>query len=192
MENEVEETLPEYTFPTKKRKKQTEVTTTIETDYSYTELLARLFTSLRRDNPMFDMPQTRLQVPFPQLVAVGTKRTMWINFLKTCEILHRLVDHLQSFIVVELCTTASIDVNGRLVIRGRLQRQKIESLLTKYIDEYVKCGVCKQTDTTLSKDPVSRLLFVECQMCQSKRTVAPIKAGFHVTTSIDRKKERIE
>lgn len=40
----------------------------------------------------------------------------------------------------------------------------IESLLRKYIVEYVTCQMCRSPNTTLTRDPVSRLFFVHCQV----------------------------
>ncbi len=186
--------LPAFVFPSKKRKKTIvpvdDIVIRLDDapipDYSYMELLDRLYSTLRKNNPNYDTPQPRLQVPIPQLALYGSKRIMWMNFAKTCDILHRMIEHVQSFVLAELSTIGSIDVNGRLILRGRLQKTHIETILRKYIDEYVVCRVCKQNDTILVKDPVSRFLFLECQLCQSKRTVLPVRNG--VMTSVDRKK----
>ena len=43
--------------------------------------------------------------------------------------------------------------------------QYIESLLRKYLLEYVKCQMCSGFNTTLTRDQVSRLYFVHCQVC---------------------------
>ena len=40
----------------------------------------------------------------------------------------------------------------------------IESLLRKYIVEYVTCQMCRSPNTTLTRDSVSRLFFVHCQV----------------------------
>lgn len=191
---ETTDELSAYDFGEKKKKRKPKATTeelkekdeNKDCDHTYVSLLDRLFSQLRKDNPHFDTPQPRVQVPFPQLSLVGSKRIMWLNFSKTCDILHRLVDHVQSFFLSELSTLGSLDVNGRLIIKGRWKQHHIELLLKKYIDEYVKCHTCKHIDTVLVKDPVSRFMFVECQGCQSKHTVAPIRAGFY---SLNRVKE---
>lgn len=62
-----------------------------------------------------------------------------------------------------------------------------QSLLRKYIGEYVACTTCKSPNTTLSRDSVSRLYFVHCQSCGSSRSVAPIRTGFHAQTRADRR-----
>lgn len=42
--------------------------------------------------------------------------------------------------------------------------QYIESLLRKYIGEYVACQMCRSFNTALTRDNVSRLFFVSCQV----------------------------
>ncbi len=181
--------LPIHEFPLKKKAKKPKPSiedqqndiTPPDPDkqlHTYIELLDRVFVFLRQNNPHYDTPQTRLQVPIPQLAIVGSKRSMWINFTQTCEILQRLVDHVQSFFLSELCTTGSLDVNGRLLMQGRFRHNHIEPVLKKYILGYVACDKCRQLDTTLTKDPVSRLMFLECSLCFWKRPVQPIQAGF--------------
>lgn len=91
------------------------------------------------------------------------------------------------FVVAELGTEGSIDGNSRLVLRGKYVPKGIESLLRKYIGEYVACTTCKSPNTALSRDSVSRLYFVHCQSCGSSRSVAPIRTGFHAQTRADRR-----
>jgi translation initiation factor 2 subunit 2 len=58
------------------------------------------------------------------------------------------------------------------------------------LQEYVTCTMCKSLDTELTKDPISRLSFLNCQSCGSQRSVAAIKAGYHATVKGERKKAR--
>ena len=53
--------------------------------------------------------------------------------------------------MAELGTEGSIDGNQRLVIRGKYVPKYIESLLRKYIVEYVTCKMCRSANTTLTK-----------------------------------------
>ncbi len=57
---------------------------------------------------------------------------------------------------------------------------------------YVQCQMCKSLETTLTRDPASRLYFVTCIKCKSSKSVANIKAGFHAITKNDRKAARAE
>ena len=109
--------------------------------YNYTDLLSRLMTMHRRDNPE-QTTNNRYVIKPPQLMRVGSKRTLWTNFQELCDILKRPPTHLQEFVLTELGTTGSIDHNYRLVITGKYVPKIIESLLRKYIREYVTCHSC--------------------------------------------------
>lgn len=52
----------------------------------------------------------------------------------------------------------------------------------RYIKEYVTCHTCRSPDTILQKD--ARLYFLQCEQCNSRCSVAPIKSGFQVSCFI--------
>lgn len=58
--------------------------------------------------------------------------------------------------------------------------------------EYVSCSMCRNPETTLTRDSVTRLYFIQCESCNSRRSVAPIKTGFHATNKVDRRKAKAE
>lgn len=158
--------------------------------YSYKdELLARIMAKLHENNPELTDRKRHTMKP-PQLMRVGTKKTLWVNFQEICQMMHRNPEHVLQFTLAELGTEGSIDGNQRLVIRGRYVPKYIESLLRKYITEYVSCQMCRSPNTTLTRDSVSRLYFVHCQDCGSSRSVAAIRSGFHAATRADRRAAR--
>ena len=101
--------------------------------------------------------------------------------------MNRPPEHVFQFFMAELGTEGSIDGNQRLVIRGKYVPKYIESLLRKYITEYVTCKMCRSAATELTKDTVSRLFFCNCESCGSSRSVAPIRSGYHAATRADRR-----
>ncbi|KAH3765444.1 eukaryotic translation initiation factor 2 subunit beta [Pelomyxa schiedti] len=145
-------------------------------DYTYEELAQRIFTLMQRNNPEFANRQRKFIMKPPQVCKEGTKKTVWMNFAEICQIMHRPPEHVLQYVFAELGTTGSLDGKQQLVIRGRYQIKSIETLIRKYIGEYVSCWTCNQPDTTLKKE--NRLSFVVCESCGSKRSVAAIKKGF--------------
>lgn len=131
--------------------------------YSYNFLLQRVFNFLQQNN-MGLIEKTRYTMKPPQLMKVGTKKTLWVNYQEICKMMRRNPDHVFQFMMAELGTEGSIDGSQRLVIKGKFVPQYIESLLKKYIKEYVICQMCKSFNTTLTRDSVSRLHFVQCQV----------------------------
>ena len=154
--------------------------------YSYKELLDRVVGILQENNPELSEKRRHTMKP-PQLMRVGTKKTLWVNFQEICKMMRRNPEHVFQFFMAELGTEGSIDGTQRLVIRGKYVPKYIESLLRKYIVEYVTCQMCRSPTTTLTRDSVSRLYFIHCQDCGSSRSVAPIRAGFHAQTRADRR-----
>lgn len=157
--------------------------------YTYSQLLNRVVDFVTQNNPELT-DKKRFTMKPPQLMRVGTKKTLWVNFQEICTMMRRNADHVFQFMMAELGTEGSIDGNKRLVIRGKFVPKYIESLLRKYIGEYVACQMCRSFNTSLTRDSVSRLFFVSCQDCGSSRSVAQIRAGFHATTKADRRAVR--
>jgi len=158
-------------------------------EYAYPELLERIMKILHRHNPDL-MEKKRRNMKPPQLTRVGTKKTLWVNFQEICTMMQRPPEHVFQFFMAELGTEGSIDGNQRLVIRGKYVPKYIESLLRKYILEYVTCQMCRSPNTELTKDSVSRLHFCKCRDCGSSRSVAAIRSGYHATSRADRRAAR--
>lgn len=150
-------------------------------DYTYDELLTRVFEIMREKNPdMVAGEKKRFVMRPPQVVRIGTKKTSFANFAEICKILHRQPKHLLAFLMAELGTSGSVDGNNQLIIKGKFQQKQIENVLRRYIKEYVTCHTCRSADTILQKD--TRLFFLQCEQCGSRCSVASIKSGFQAVT----------
>lgn len=158
-------------------------------DYSYDDMLDRVMSILHSNNPDLIEKKRRNMKP-PQLTRLGTKKTLWVNFQEICTIMQRSPEHVFQFFMAELGTEGSIDGNQRLVIRGKYVPKYIESLLRKYIVEYVTCSMCRSPNTELKRDSGSRLYFINCSDCGSSRSVAQIRSGYHATSRADRRAAR--
>lgn len=151
-------------------------------DYTYEELLTRVFEIMREKNPdMVAGKKQKFVMRPPQVVRIGTKKTSFANFTEICKTLHRQPKHLLDFLLAELGTSGSVDGNSQLIIKGRFQQKQIENVLRRYIKEYVTCHTCRSPDTILQKD--TRLFFLQCETCGSRCSVASIKSGFQAVTS---------
>eukprot|EP00440_Ansanella_granifera_P043935 gb/GFBE01047610.1/.p1 GENE.gb/GFBE01047610.1/~~gb/GFBE01047610.1/.p1 ORF type:complete len:223 (+),score=70.77 gb/GFBE01047610.1/:1-669(+) len=165
--------------------------------YTYDELLERLYRIIEAKNPSLGTKERYVLKP-PQCVRVGSKKVAWVNFSEICEMMKRPVEHVLQFVLAEFGTEGSIagaattraegqGADGQLILKGRYLPKHCESLLRKYIKEYVTCEMCKSAATTLKKDSSTRLTAVECSNCGASRTTASIKAGYHAVTRGDRK-----
>lgn len=151
-------------------------------DYTYEELLQRVFEIILDKNPdMAAGRKPKFVMRPPQVLRVGTKKTSFANFTDICKTLHRQPKHLLDFLLAELGTSGSMDGNQQLIIKGRFQPKQIENVLRRYIKEYVTCHTCRSPETILQKD--TRLFFLQCESCGSRCSVASIKSGFQAVTS---------
>ncbi|KAI8992633.1 domain found in IF2B/IF5-domain-containing protein [Pilobolus umbonatus] len=154
-------------------------------DYSYDELLDRVFNILRQNNPELAGEKKKYTIVPPSIHREGNKKTIFANVAEISKRLHRPAEHVIQFLFAELGTTGSIDGAQRLVIKGRFQQKQIENVLRRYIVEYVTCKTCKSPNTIMTKD--NRLYFVTCEHCGSTRSVSAIKTGFKAQTKEDRR-----
>ena len=154
-------------------------------EYSYAELLDTIVDLLHTNNPA--LVEKKKRNIKPPVVTMTSKKTCWVNFQEICTMMERSSDHVFLFFMAELGTEGSIDGNQRLLIRGKFVPKYLESLLRKYVVEYVTCQMCRSPNTDLTKDGASRLYFCNCRDCGSSRSVAPIRSGYHATSRADRR-----
>ncbi|KAH3664157.1 hypothetical protein OGAPHI_004871 [Ogataea philodendri] len=146
---------------------------------AYENLLSRFFTILKEKNPeLAGGQQTKLKIPPPEVAREGNKKTMFANVQTIASVLQRNPEHLIQYLFAELGTSGSIDGEKRLIIKGRFQAKNIESVLRRYIQEYVICKTCKSMNTELKRESTNRLHFIVCQACGSTKSVSSIKTGF--------------
>jgi len=151
-------------------------------EYTYEELLKRVFDIMRAKNPaMVEGGKRKFVMKPPQVVRVGTKKTSFVNFTDICKILHRQPKHLLAFLLAELGTSGTVDGTNQLIIKGKFQQKHIENVLKRYIKEYVTCHTCRSPETILHKE--TRLFFLQCETCGSKCSVQSIKSGFQAVTT---------
>jgi len=150
-------------------------------DYTYDELLQRVYTIMKEKNPDTVVGETKKFVMRPpQVVKVGAKKTAFVNFSEIAKMLHRQPKHLLAFLFAELGTTGALDGSNQLVMKGKFQQKHIENVLRRYIKEYVTCHTCRSPDTILNKE--TRLFFLQCMKCHSRCSVQTIKTGFQAVT----------
>ncbi|CAJ0929022.1 unnamed protein product, partial [Mesorhabditis belari] len=145
-------------------------------DYTYPEMLTLVFNVMREKNPELAGEKKKFAMKPPEVQRAGSKKTAFSNFIDICRVLKRDNKHVLQFLLAELGTTGSIDGNNCLILKGKFQQKHLESVLRKYIKEYVFCHTCKSADTKLVRE--TRLFFLQCQSCNSRCSVTAIKTGF--------------
>merc|ERR1712198_211565 len=88
-------------------------------DYTYDELLQRVFGIMRDKNPeMVAGEKKKFVMRPPQDERVGRKKTAFANFNEIAKMLHRQPKHLLAFLFAELGTSGAIDGNNQLIMKG--------------------------------------------------------------------------
>lgn len=151
-----------------------------ENEEAYENLLDRFFAILKEKNPELagERSGPKFRIPPPVCQREGSKKTLFANVQDISSVLHRNPEHLIQFLFAELGTSGSIDGEKRLVLRGKFQSKQMESVLRRYIIEYVTCKTCKSMNTELKRESANRLHFLSCNACGSTRSVSSIKTGF--------------
>merc|ERR1711967_158496 len=111
----------------------------------------------------------------------------WVNFQEICDMMQRPPEHVTQFVLAEFGTEGSNTADGQLILKGRYLPKHLESLLRKYIKEFVTCEMCKSANTKLQRDASTRLHMVTCDNCNASRTASSIKSGYHAVTRADRR-----
>ncbi|CAJ0570424.1 unnamed protein product, partial [Mesorhabditis spiculigera] len=145
-------------------------------DYSYQDMLTLVFNVMREKNPDMAGEKKKFAMKPPEVQRAGSKKTAFSNFTEICRVLKRDNKHVLQFLLAELGTTGSIDGNNCLILKGKFLQKHLESVLRKYIKEYVMCHTCKSSDTALVRE--TRLFFLQCHSCNSRCSVTAIRAGF--------------
>ncbi len=157
---------------------------------TYEEMLSKLYKEIKKNSPEMLDGAMKLKLKRPTLARIGTKRTAWTNFTECCETLKRTTDHVKDFILAELGATGSIDGDDYFIVKFILKDKHLETVIRKYMKEYVQCRVCLGYDTEMKREAAHRLNIISCCHCKSQRSVENIKVGYHATTKADRKAER--
>jgi len=155
----------------------------------YTKLLERVYVQLRANNPDLVDKKKALLRP-PTVEPVGSSRILWKNFAEICKTMRRDPQHVSNFFLTELGTTGSMTSTQQFLVKGKFKPKYIESLLKKYINEYVTCHMCKGVDTKLSRDTTARMNIMTCESCGATRAVATITKGFLAATRAERRAAR--
>lgn len=134
--------------------------------YSYDELLFKLHNAKIADDIY-----TKINLP-PLQVHRKNKLSIFVNINTYSEKLNRTKEHISNFFREEMGTATSINGQNQLIIHGILNEAKCESIMRKYIKQYVMCKQCKSIHSTMIKD--NGLTYLECKQCFAKTSLGKL------------------
>ncbi len=133
----------------------------------YKELLERARSQL----PEKVFEQSRFEIPIIRSVVEGNK-TFIVNIREILETINREENHFLKFMAGELATSVTME-GARAVFAGKHARVTLQSLLERYVKEYVICNECSKPDTKLVAE--SRILWKRCDACGASTAVKPLR-----------------
>nr|QBK93402.1 MAG: translation initiation factor 2, beta subunit [Pithovirus LCPAC404] len=152
--------------------------------YTYAYMLNRVMRMVHENNPNLVTDNNKYRLCYPQMGFLGAKKTVWVNFERTCKLLHRNLEHVKAYFEIELNAYTSLDKINQLIIKARLRNANnvIRSILLRYIEEYVRCKLCHKPNTYILHDSKTRLNFLVCDDCGAKYTVGMITSLYRART----------
>ena len=165
--------MEEFDFGKKKKKNKKEEdtlqntsqnTSQKENDYTYDFLLKRFY-ELKSEKIK------KITIKAPKIVRISTKKICWINFIIFCKEINREESHIKNFIDLEINakTVSSINKEGHLIINAILKEEQITTIITRYLNEFLRCKSCKKFDTKIIKE--NKIKFIECNGCKAKISI---------------------
>ena len=132
---------------------------------------------LNENNPSLSKNE-KFTIKPPNMGKLGSKKSAWTNFPEICQAMNRPEEHVMSYVQAEFSTEAVLGGDKQMILKGRFGQKQMESLLKKYINDYVRCVNCRSMKTFLDKDAASRLYIMKCKACGAHRSVNTIRAGY--------------
>jgi len=131
--------------------------------FNYDDLLKRACAQM----PEVSAKTERLVMPRLYVTTSGMRTTI-SNFKEVADALDRDPQHILKFLTREMATAATFQ-DSRAIFQGKFREDSFERLLSRYLESYVICPVCKRPDTRIVKE--KRLSFLVCNACGAKSSI---------------------
>lgn len=144
--------------------------------YPFEQMLERGLRVLEQVNPYVAEART---INLRPIVVDKTvpKKPRWVNFKEFADILKRPMDHLSKFVSAEVGLEAKV-ADDKLKFEGlKVDKDILQTAVTKYVQEYVRCRLCNSMHTVMEKDSDIRKLVIKCETCHATRTPNPLIGG---------------
>lgn len=130
---------------------------------SYEQLLDEAYKHIKQ----VEGSSGRFEVPKATGKIEG-KNTLITNITAIATYIRRPVEHIARFLQKELAVSGEIE-NDRLVLRTKLNSQRVNEKVDAYVKEFVLCPECKKPDTEIITE--KGIKFKHCLACGAKTPV---------------------
>jgi len=136
--------------------------------YNYEWLLNRAYSSLPKKT--FMKRKERFVIPRAEVIISG-KKTFITNFKQICETVNRDPKIVLKFLLKELGSPGEF-TDQAAIIQGEFPSKTINTLVNRFVKDYVICPVCNSPDTILIKE--RKIMYLKCMACGATSPVRPI------------------
>jgi translation initiation factor 2 subunit 2 len=133
----------------------------------YKDLLKRARSQL----PEKVFEKSRFEIPKISSQIEGNK-TFITNIRDVLSRINRNENHFLKYMAGELATSVTME-GTRAVFAGKHAKLTLQSLLERYVKEYVICGECEKPDTSLVIE--TRIMRKRCDACGASTAVKPLR-----------------
>jgi len=133
----------------------------------YYQLLEEAYEKLNKRGKLIEKGEGSIEIPLPRVNYHG-KFTYIVNIKEILDILRRDIKLFIKFLQKELNVACKVE-DSMVVIQKNVSIDMVKSKVDKFIDNFVKCPVCKKLDTILIKK--DRMLFIKCEVCGAESPV---------------------
>lgn len=131
----------------------------------YEQLLNEAYSQIK----VVEISNDRFEIPKVKGKVAG-KNTIITNILEISSYIRRPVEHLAKYLQKELAVAGQIE-NNTLILKTKLNSNKVNDKITQYVREFVLCNECKKPDTEVVSE--KGVKFKHCLACGAKY---PIKS----------------
>ena len=128
---------------------------------------------VRKEELVGDRTRFRIEDPVLNRIPKQTVFANWPTLSKQFDTVSvselTYEKHLNEYLQAELSTTANVNGQGQLTIRGIWKLEDIKGVLRKYVMKFKQCGQCRGYNTGLVKD--GRAVKVRCVRCNTDNVV---------------------
>ncbi len=133
----------------------------MEEQLTYSKLLDNLYSHL----PKRTVRSERFEVPFADVLVVGTKTTIK-NFDTICAYIRRQPAEVSKYLSKELAVPAVFE-GVRLVLQGKFSARSVNDRIQTYVKNAVLCKQCGKPDTNIVESERS-FRILECEACGAR------------------------
>lgn len=93
-------------------------------------------------------------------------KTVLVNIEEVARCLNREIRHLVKYLSYEMGTLCSMDEkNAKYIINGAHDKERVQSYLFRFIEDFVLCKECKNPETILYANPSEKAVHSKCSAC---------------------------